>query len=84
MALFGIHGLLLTKNERNHGRAVAPRFREALDELLDLPHLNVLLGLASRRLLRHCDVLYVALSSQREPPNVLRALLLQFPRESLM
>lgn len=38
-----------TDNERNHGCAVTTRLFKALDQLLDLPYFNVLLGFVRLR-----------------------------------
>jgi hypothetical protein len=42
-----------TDDERNHGSSVTTGLCQALDELLDLPHLNVLLGLVGLLLFTH-------------------------------
>jgi hypothetical protein len=45
-------GRARTDNERDHAGAVTAGGFEALDQLLDLPYLNVLLGVVGLRLLR--------------------------------
>jgi hypothetical protein len=42
-----------TDDERNHGSSVTTGLCQALDELLDLPHFNVLLGLVGLLLFTH-------------------------------
>jgi hypothetical protein len=42
-----------TDDERNHGGSVTTGLCQALDELLDLPHFNVLLGLVGLLLFTH-------------------------------
>ena len=45
----------LTNDERNHGRSISAGGLEALDQLLDLPDLNVLLGLVVLLLVAHVE-----------------------------
>jgi hypothetical protein len=47
--------LKFTKNEGDHGSAIASRLGKALDELLDLPYLDVLLRLVLLRCTAHID-----------------------------
>lgn len=42
-----------TDDEGNHGSSVTTGLCQALDELLDLPHFNVLLGLVGLLLFTH-------------------------------